>query len=107
MSLIANRFLYGQCTDQVVIGRGYTVQGLGWNNRVGIVIAGLIGKEVAEAFISHCKLFQTIKRKGHHASSLLATYKNPAQFCQSFGVDKTILFRGFCMELGGLKSDDG
>ena len=47
--------------------------------------------------MSHCKLFQIIKRKGHASS-----YKKPAQFCQYSSVDEAILFGGY-MELAGLK----
>ena len=47
--------------------------------------------------MSHCKLFQTIKRKGHASS-----YKKLAQFCQYSSVNEAILFGGY-MELAGLK----
>ena len=46
--------------------------------------------------MSHCKLFQTIKREGRASSC-----KKPAQFCQYSSVDEAILFSGY-VELSGL-----
>ena len=51
--------------------------------------------------MSHCKLFQTIKREDRASS-----YKKPAQFCQYSSVDEAILFSGY-VELIWFRSEDG
>ena len=44
--------------------------------------------------MSHCKLFQIIKREGHASS-----YKKPAQFCQYSSVDEAIFIHFYSVAM--------